>query len=140
MMTKLNPYLTFDGACEAAFQRYQAILGGEVVTVMRWKDMPRMEGATIPEGWADKVMHSELIFDGGRVMGSDSPPGQRQQPAGITVTLSVETPEEADRLFAGLAEGGTVRMPIGETFFSKRFGMLTDQFGIPWMIVCEARP
>ena len=139
-MAKLNPYLTFEGTCEAAFQRYKAILGGEVVSVMRWKDMPKMEGMTTPDGWAEKVMHSELAFDGGRIMGSDSPPGQRQQPAGMTVTLSVETPEEADRLFAGLGDGGTVSMPIGPTFFSKRFGMLTDQFGIPWMVVCEERP
>lgn len=139
-MARLNPYLTFDGTCEAAFQRYKAVLGGEVVSVMRWKDMPKTGGMSTPDGWAEKVMHSELTFSGGRIMGSDAPPGHRQQPAGMTVTLSVDTPEEADRLFSGLGEGGTVTMPIGETFFSKRFGMLTDQFGIPWMVVCEERP
>ena len=140
-MTKLNAYLTFDGLCEAAFRHYATLLGGEIVSLMRWRDAPGMgEGGTMPADWLDKVMHAELAVDGARLMGGDPPPAHRQVPAGMSVALLVATPEEADRVFHGLTEGAAIAMPMQQTFWSRRFGMLTDRFGTPWIINCEAAP
>jgi PhnB protein len=91
----------------------------------------------VPAEWRDKVMHASVSIGGQMVlMGSDAPPDRYKAPQGITVSLGIAEPAEADRVFAALAEGGTVTMPIQETFWALRFGMLTDQFGIPWMVNC----
>lgn len=135
-MTKLAAYLTFDGTCEAAFQHYRTLLGG-TVAVFRYADLPAGDGCEMPAGWDEKVMHAEFVLDGARLMGTDAPPSHRQPMAGVSVSLHVDTPEEAERVFAGLSEGASITMPMQETFWSKRFGVLTDRFGTPWMINCE---
>jgi PhnB protein len=89
--------------------------------------------------WQDKVIHASLMVGPVLLMGGDPPPGRFVPPAGVSVSIGVDDPAEAERLFAGLAEEGTVCMPIGETFWAVRFGMVTDRFGIPWMVNCEKR-
>lgn len=129
---QLNPYLTFNGQCEAAFKFYERCLGGKIDALIPHAGTPA-EQHTPPE-WRNKILHAHLTADGAVLMGSDDP--DYQQPRGLSVSLQVKTPEDAERIFAALSENGTVRLPIQQTFFSPRFGMLTDQFGIPWMINC----
>lgn len=88
----------------------------------------------MPEEWNDRSMHASLLLDGQRLMASDCPPGAYEKPAGVAVAINVESVEEAERVFGELSEGGTVTMPLAETFWSPRFGMLTDRFGISWMV------
>jgi PhnB protein len=133
---RLNPYLNFKGDCAAAFEFYARCLGGKIEAMMTHRGSP-MESQTPPE-WLDKVMHARLIVDGDVLMGSDSPPEHFQPPQGLQVTINLDDPGKAERVFNALADGGQVRMPIQETFWAKRFGMLVDRFGIPWMVNCEA--
>lgn len=128
---QLNPYLTFNGQCEAAFKFYERCLGGKIIALIPHAGTPA-EQHTPPE-WRNKILHPTLNAGGAVIMRSDAP--GYQQPQGMSVCLQVKTPEEADGIFAALSENGTVRLPIQQTFFSPRFGMLTDQFG--WMINCE---
>jgi PhnB protein len=135
---QLNPYLTFDGRCEDAFKFYAKVLGGEIVAMIRHEGTPAE--THVPAEWRNKIMHARLIVDDEVLMGSDAPPDRSDGAMkGFSVTLSIEKPAEADRVFGALAEKGTVRMPIQETFWAHRFGMLTDQFGTPWMINCEKK-
>ncbi len=132
---KLNPYLTFDGNCEEAFRAYEKILGGEILAMMPHGGTPAE--AQVPADWRQKIIHARLSLNGVLLMGSDAPPDRYQPMQGFSVTLNIKEPAEAERVFAALAEGGSVRMPLGETFWAKKFGMLTDRFGTPWMINCE---
>jgi PhnB protein len=132
---QLNPYLSFDGNCKAAFQFYAEALRGQIPFSMTYGESPM--AAQTPTDHRDRIMHTRLVIDGQVLMGSDAPPERYQPAKGITVTISVDEPAEAERIFAALAQGGTVEMPIGETFWARRFGMLTDRFGTPWMINCE---
>ena len=132
---QMNPYLSFDGKCETAFKFYEKVLGGKVVMMMKYGESP-MAAQTSPES-RDKIMHARLAVGDKLLMGSDAPAQMYEPMKGIQVTLSVEQPAEADRIFSALAENGSVRMPIQETFWAQRFGMLVDQFGTPWMINCE---
>jgi PhnB protein len=132
---KLNPYLSFDGRCEEAFRFYQSCLGGEIAALMKWGGTPA--ATQTPPEWHDKIIHARLVAGDLVLMGADAPPGQYKPASGISNLLSTETPAEAERVFAALGQGGTTGMPISETFFAQRFGMLTDRFGIPWMVICE---
>jgi PhnB protein len=133
---QMNPYLTFKGQCEAAFKFYEKVLGGKIVAMMPHEGTPAADH--VPAEWRSKIMHARLVLDDDRVlMGSDAPPGMQEEMKGFSVTLGVDKPAEAERIFHALAEDGTVRMPIQETFWATRFGMLTDRFGTPWMINCE---
>jgi PhnB protein len=132
---QLNPYLMFDGKCEAAFKFYEQALGGQIVAMMPHEGSP-ME-SQVPAEWRKKIMHARLTIGDKVLMGSDAPPGQHQPMQGFSVTLSVDEPAEADRIFNALSAGANICMPIQETFWARRFGMLTDQFGTPWMINCE---
>ena len=132
---QLNPYLLFNGQCEAAFRFYERCLGGKIVTMMPHAGTPA-EGQVPPE-WRDKIIHARLVVGDQVLMGSDAPPDHFEKPQGFSVTLGIDNPIEAERLFNALAENGTVRMPIQQTFWAERFGMLVDRFGIPWMINCE---
>ncbi|MGH7061151.1 MAG: VOC family protein [Stellaceae bacterium] len=132
---KLNPYLTFNGTCEAAFKFYETCLGGKIGFMMKNGQSP-MADQTPPER-RDQVMHARLMLGDQVLMGSDAPPDRYEPAKGFTVTLSVDEPAEADRVFNALSEEATVTMPIQETFWARRFGMLTDRFGVPWMINCE---
>ena len=132
---ELNPYLVFDGKCEAAFKFYQKVLGGEIVAMMPHEGTPAADH--VPAEWRNKIMHARLAIGDKLLMGSDAPPDRYEAMKGFSVTLSVSDPAEADRIFQALADKGTIRMPIAETFWATRFGMLVDQFGTPWMINCE---
>lgn len=132
---QLNPYLSFNGTCEEAFRFYQSCLGGDVAMQVKWGNTP--VAAEVPPEWHEKIVHTRLVAGDLTLMGADSPPDRYQPPGSTSNMLRMETVEEAERVFAVLGEGATVHMPIGETFFALRFGMLIDRFGIPWMVICE---
>ncbi len=134
-MLQLNPYLEFGGNCEEAFTFYAECLGGTIEAMMPHAGTP-MEEHTDPE-WVNKIMHARLNVDGSILMGSDAPPQYRKEPQGFAVSLNLDDPDQAESIFAGLSENGNVTMPIQETFWASRFGMLTDRFGIHWMINCQ---
>jgi PhnB protein len=131
----IHPYLTFGGNCREAFTRYQEIFGGELV-LMPMSDMPPDQ--PVPPDQADLIMHAALTFGDNLLMASDDPTGNFDGMRGIQVNYTVPDVAEAERVFAALAEGGQVTMPIAETFWSPRFGMCVDRFGTPWMVNAEA--
>lgn len=132
---QLNPYLTFNGQCEAAFKFYENCLGAKIEAMLLWEGTPAAE--QVPAEWRSKIMHACLVMGDQELMGADVPPDGYQKPQGFSVTLGLKDAAQAERIFHALAENGTVQMPIQETFWASRFGMLVDQFGIPWMINCE---
>jgi PhnB protein len=135
-MIQWNPYLTFNGQCEAAFKFYERCLGGKIVAMIPFGDTPSAE--YMPPDGREKIMHARLILGSQVLMGSDCHPGQPYEGVkGCSVALQVDTPDEAERVFNALAQNGIIVMPLGQTFWAVRFGMLTDQFGVPWMINCE---
>jgi len=130
---RVTPYLFFDGRCEEALTLYADLLGGKVEAMMRYDGSPAAEH--VPAEMRDKVMHGCLSIGDQMLMASDAPT-EHQQPQGMSVSLHIDEPADAERVFAGLSEGGTVTMPMEETFWAKRFGMVTDRFGTPWMVNC----
>jgi PhnB protein len=133
---QINAYLSFSGQCEAAFQLYEQLFGGKIEGIFRYAGTP-MEGQFPPE-WGNKIMHIRLVAGQNEIMGADAPPGQSEGPAKrFSMSIGLADPDEAKRLFDGLAEGGSIQMPLQATFWAAAFGMLTDRFGIPWMINCE---
>jgi PhnB protein len=132
---QLNPYLFFNGQCEAAFKFYEQCLGGKIEMMMTYGDSPATE--QVPAESRNKIMHARLIIGDKVLMGSDAPPPHAEQMKGFSVSLSVDDPADAERIFNALTVNGTVRMPIQKTFWAVLFGMLVDQFGTPWMINCE---
>ncbi len=135
---QLSPYLSFDGQCEAAFKFYEQCLGGKTEAIMSYKEAPITE--KFPAELSDKVMHAEFRLGDRTIMGSDCMPEQYEAAKGTSIMVSMKDPAEAERAFKALAEKGTVKMPMEETFWAAKFGMLVDQFGIPWMINCEQAP
>ena len=132
---QLNPYLMFDGQCEAAFRFYEQALGGKIAAMMTFGDGPMAEQT--PSERRGKIMHARLVVGDAVLMGSDAPAEHYEKMTGFSVTLSLDEPAEAERVFNALAAGATITMPIQETFWARRFGMLVDRFGTPWMINCE---
>ena len=132
---QLNPYLTFNGQCEAAFKFYEKVLGGKIEAMMTYGGSPTAE-QTQPE-WRNKIMHARMTVSDEVLMASDAPPDRYEAMKGIMVTLGIDDSGEAERIFRALSEKGTVQMPVQKTFWAARFGMLVDQFGTPWMINCE---
>ena len=132
---QVNPYLFFDGQCEAAFQFYHQVLGGELGEMMTFASAP--DQSDIAPEWANRIMHTHLDLGKWIIMGSDCPPGQYDMPKGFSVSLQVPDPTEAERIFGALSDSGTIQMPLEQTFWAKRFGMAVDKFGIPWMINCD---
>ena len=132
---QLNPYLFFNGQCEAAFKFYEQCLGGKIVAMFSHAGTPA-EGH-VPANWRDKIMHARMLVGDEALMGSDAPPEHYEQTKGFSVSLSIDDPAQAERVFNALAEKGTVKMPFQRTFWAVGFGMLVDRFGIPWMINCE---
>jgi len=132
---QLNPYLYFKGQCEAAFKFYEKVLGGKIVAMMPHEGTPAAEN--VPPAWREKIIHARLVVGDTVLMGSDAPPAHQEEMKGFSVTIGIDDPQEAERIFHALAENGTVHMPIQKTFWAVRFGMLVDQFGTPWMINCE---
>lgn len=132
---QLNAYLNFGGRCEEAFEFYAHCLGGTIEAMFRYEGTPVEEH--MPADWKNKVMHARLNVGDQVLMGSDASPDRFEKPQGFSVSLQVPDPAEAERIFHALSENGIVEMPIQQTFWAVRFGMLVDQFGIPWMINCE---
>jgi len=132
---QLNPYLTFNGQCEAAFKFYEKCLAGKIVAMAPHAGTPA-EGH-VPAEWRSKILHARLVVGDAVLMGSDAPPDRYEKPQGFSVSLQVKDPAEAERMFRALAENGKVQLPFQKTFWSKGFGMVVDQFGSPWMINCE---
>jgi PhnB protein len=132
---QLNPYLSFKGQCEAAFRFYERVLGGKIEG--RRTHAGTQAEEHVPPEWRDKILHAYMTVGDMVLMGSDTPPESYEQPRGFWVSIRIKDPADAETIFHALAENGTVQMPIQQTFFSPRFGMLIDQFGIPWMINCE---
>ena len=136
--TLVQPYLFFGGRCEEALEFYRTALGAQVDLLMRYKESPEpAPPGTIPPGFEDKVMHASFRIGGTALMASDGCEETRSF-EGFSLSLAVPTEAEADRAFVALAEGGKVRMPLTKTFWSPRFGVLTDRFGLSWMISVEA--
>ena len=133
-----RPYLAFAGNCREAFTRYQEILGGELV-LLTMADMPADAGSPPPGAKPDAIMHAALTSGNDLLMGADDPTGNFDGTVdGMCVNCSLRDAGEAKRVFDALSESGTVQMPLGETFFSPAFGMCTDRFGTPWMIMVDA--
>ncbi len=132
---RLNPYLNFDGKCAEAFAFYARCLGGQNLAIQTFRESP-MADHVGPED-QDRVVHARVNVGDTVLMGSDSPSSRSSEAKGFAVSLTTESVEEAERVFGALAEGGEVHMPIGETFWAVRFGMLKDRFGIPWMVNFE---
>ena len=134
---QINAYLNFNGQCEEAFKFYEQLLGGKIEGLFRYAGSPIANQA--PPDWAEKIMHIRLAVGTSELMGADSPPGRGEGPAKrFCMSIGLQDPQEAERIFNGLAENGRVDMPLQPTFWAARFGMLVDRFGIPWMINCEA--
>ncbi len=132
---QLQPYLFFEGRCEEAIEFYRQALGAEVSAIMRFKDSPEpARPGMIPPGGENKVMHAQFQVGGTTVLASDGRCGGRPSFQGFALSLTAANEAEADRLFAALANGGQVQMPLTKTFFSPRFGMLADRFGVSWMV------
>jgi PhnB protein len=135
---KLNPYLMFNGQCEAAFKFYEQCLGGKIEAMMTYGETPKESPMAdqVAPGLHDKIMHVHLTVGDQELMGSDSPIEYYEEPKGFSVSLNIDNLAEAERIFHALAENGTVQMPLQETFWAKSFGMVIDQFKTPWMINC----
>jgi PhnB protein len=133
---KVQPYLFFDGRCEEAIEFYKTAIGAEVLMMMRFKESPETPPPDkIAPNSDDKIMHACLRIGQTEVMASDGCADGKPEFKGISLSLSAADGAEADRLFNALADGGKVQMPIGKTFFSPRFGMVSDKFGVSWMVV-----
>ena len=133
----IQPYLFFGGRCEEAIEFYRTVLGAELEMLMRYKESPEAPPpGMVPEGWDDKVMHASFRIGETTLMASDGCDDARFD--GFSLSLTVTNEAEADRVFAALSDGGTVTMPLCETFWSPRFGMLKDRFGLGWMVNVEA--
>ncbi|HKA33871.1 MAG TPA: glyoxalase/bleomycin resistance/extradiol dioxygenase family protein [Candidatus Binatia bacterium] len=134
---QLGPYLTFKGDCEAAFKFYEKCLGGKIEALVPHTGTPAEQ--QVPPEWRNKILHARLTVGDDVLMGSDAPPDRYEKPKGFSVTLDVDKPADAERMFKALSEKGNVTMPIQKTFWAERFGMLVDRFGTPWMINCEGK-
>jgi PhnB protein len=131
----IQPYLFFNGSCEQAVDFYRTALGAEVEMMMRFKESPEPpQPGMVPPGFENKIMHTSFRIGQTTVMASDGCCEEKANFQGFSLSLAVSSEAEADRAFDALAKGGQVRMPLAKTFWSARFGMVTDRFGIGWMI------
>jgi PhnB protein len=128
----IQPYLTFNGRCEEAIEFYRKALGAEVQMMLRFKQAP--DQSMITPGNGEKIMHADLKIGDGVVLLSDGMCTGSQSFEGFALSFTVKDEADADRLFAALADGGQVQMPLSKTFFSPRFGMVQDRFGVGWMV------
>jgi len=131
----IQPYIFFEGRCEEAIEFYKSALGAKVEMLMRYKQAP--DQSMISPGSAEKVMHAAIKIGDATVLMSDGRNSGKANFQGFFLTLYAKDPPEADKLFNALLDGGEVRMPLDKTFFSPRFGMLADKFGLGWMIIVQ---
>jgi PhnB protein len=135
----VQAYLFFDGRCEEALGFYQRALGAELEMMMRFKEGPQPSSpGMVPPGSEDKVMHASFRIGDTTVMASDGRCLGKPNFQGFALSITAADEAQADRTFAALADGGQVQMPLGKTFFSPRFGMVTDRFGVSWMVIVHA--
>jgi len=132
---QMNPYLSFNGQCEAAFKFYEEYLGGQIGAIFRYAGTPFEDH--VPADWQDKVMHGSLTVGEQVLMGGDVAPDRYEEPRGFSLSLQIKDTTEAERMFRELGNGGRITMPLEKTFWAERFGMVVDRFGIPWLINCE---
>ena len=132
---QMSPYLSFKGECEAAFKFYEQCLGGQLGALFRYVGSPMAD--QVPADWSDKIMHGSLTLGEQVLMGGDVPPDQYEEPKGFSLSLQIESTADAERIFHGLALDGRIVMPLEQTFWAARFGMIVDRFGIPWLINCD---
>lgn len=132
---RFEPYLNFDGDCAEAFRFYEKTFRGKLVALQTHGESP-MADSTPPES-RDRILHARLEVGDAVLMASDSPPGKHEACTGTWVSIGIESVQDAERIFAALAEGGNVHMPLAESFWAARFGMVVDRFGTPWMVNCE---
>src|SRR5262245_24508133 len=130
----VQSYLFFDGRCEEALSFYRKAAGAEVEMMMRFKESPAQPGM-VPPGSENKVMHASFRIGDTTVMASDGRCQGKPSFQGFALSITAGSESEADRLFGALSDGGQVQMPLTKTFFSPRFGMLTDRFGVTWMVI-----
>ena len=135
----VQPYLCFDGRCEEAIEFYRRALGAEVEMMMRYKESPEPPPpGCVPPGSENRIMHASLRIGETTLMASDGRCGGKPNFQGISLSLTAATEAQAERLFGALADGGKVEMPLAKTFFSPRFGMVIDRFGVMWMVLVAA--
>jgi PhnB protein len=131
----IEPYLFFEGRCEEAIEFYRKNLGAEVGPLMRYQESPEPhQPGALPPGSDNKVMHAVIKIGDTKVMASDGRCSGKPAFQGFALTITAPDVAQADRMFGALADGGQVQMPLSKTFFSPRFGMVTDRFGVLWMI------
>jgi PhnB protein len=136
-LMQVQPYLFFDGRCEEALDFYRKALGAEVTMLMRFKDCPEPQGGEGcgPASPPEKVMHAALRIGDTTIMASDGHCAGNPTFSGFSLSITVKSDAEADRIFGALADGGQVQMPLTKTFFASRFGMAADKFGVGWMVI-----
>jgi PhnB protein len=132
-----QPYLFFDGKCEEAIEFYRRTVGAGVTMMLRYKDAPAGDPGMVPPGSEEKIMHAAFNVGDTMVLASDGRCQGHPNFQGFALSLTVADEAEADRVFATLGEGGQVQMPLMQTFFSPRFGMLADRFGVSWMVYVQ---
>jgi PhnB protein len=133
---QVQPYLFFDGKCEEALDFYKSALGAKVEMMMRFKDSPEpVPPGMCPPGSENKVMHAAFHIGNTLVMASDGMAGGKPEFKGFSLSVNAKDEAEADKMFGALGKGGKVVMPLGKTFYSPRFGMVTDKFGVGWMVI-----
>lgn len=132
---KLSPHLSFAGQCQDAFEFYEQCLRGKIVTMLTYGNSP-MANQT-PAELRGKILHATLSVGQNTLYGADVLPSQYQAPRGFHLTIGIQDPQEAERVFRELSEGGAVQMPLQQTFWAIRFGVLVDRFGISWEINCS---
>jgi PhnB protein len=132
----IEPYLFFDGRCEEALEFYRTALGAEVTMLMRYKDSPEPPPpGMLPPGTENKVMHASLRIGDANIMASDGHNQGKPKFEGFSLSLNARDDAHAKRMFSSLSEGGKVTAPLSKTFFSSSFGMVSDRFGVPWMVI-----
>jgi PhnB protein len=134
---QVEPYLFFDGRCEEAIEFYKAKLGAEVTMLARFKDAPAPQPGMVPPGGEDKVMHARFRLGDTAVLASDGRCEGNPIFKGFSLSLNAASEDDAEKMFAALSDGGQVQMPLTKTFFSPRFGMVADRFGVSWMVYVE---
>ena len=135
---KISVHLSFNGTCEEAFALYARVLNGTVLYSLRYRDAPIED--PVPADWQDKLYHATLTIGDITVVGGDPLPADYRAPYGFSLVVNPDTADDARRIFEALAVGGVVQMPIQQTFWSSAFGVVTDRFGVAWMINCEQVP
>ncbi len=134
---KFEPSLQFNGDCFEALSFYSSVFNGSIEMLLTWGDSPM--SAHVPSGYENRIMHASMRVGDNLIMGSDSLSGATTAGSAVSISISIPSVEESERVFVALASGGLVFMPFQPTFWAKGFGQLTDRFGIPWMVNCEDR-